>query len=59
MWTVKSKGFTSPPPLGTPVRDVAPCSMSKVAAAKKDASGVFTAPGVAWCCVVAYSGRES
>lgn len=59
VWTVKSKGFISPPPLGTPVRDVAPCSMTKAEAIKKDAAGTLTAPGVAWCCVVAYSGRES
>lgn len=51
--TVKSKGFTEPPPLGTPVDDIAPCSMSKAAASKKDANGIYLAPGVVWCCVVA------
>ena len=58
VWTVKSKGFTSPPPLGAKVTDTVSCSMTKVAAAKQDANGTFVAPAVAWCCVVAYTGRE-
>lgn len=58
VWTVKSKGFTKPPPLGTNVADTAACSLSKVLAAKQDNNGTFTAPGVAWCCVVAYTGQE-
>ena len=59
VWTVKSKGFTEPPVLGTKVVDIAPCSLSKVAAAKQDKNGTFIAPGVAWCCVVAYTGEEA
>ena len=46
VWSIKSKGFTEPPPLGTSVAVAAPCSLSKVSAAKN-------APGVAWCCIVA------
>jgi len=53
VWSVKSRGFTEPPPLGTEVVSTAPCSMSKVAADKTDVNGIQTAPGVAWCCIVA------
>ena len=59
LWSVKSKGFVEPPPLGARVIDITSCSMSKASATTKDKNGIFTAPGIAWCCVVAYTGEEA
>ena len=54
VWSVKSKGFTKPPRLGSAkVMTSVGCSLSKMDAARKDSLGTLTAPGVAWCCMIA------